>query len=73
MSKLSFIFAKARKGGLKISEFIFKEFGKEFLKDSAKFSFDFAINHSNEISKYLKTLINVLLSIAIYFFNKFKT
>lgn len=57
MSRLSFIFAKARKGGLKISEFLLKEFAKEILKESAKPIFDFAVNHTGDIAKYIKALV----------------
>jgi len=60
MRKLSKIFAKGRKGGLKIGKFLLEEFAKEFLKQSAKASFDFAINHSGEITKYVKTVISLL-------------
>lgn len=61
MSKLSAIFAKARKGGFKIAKFMLEEFAKEFLKDGAKAAFDFAVNHSGEISKYVKTAITLII------------
>ncbi|MDB5287141.1 MAG: hypothetical protein JWR05_2090 [Mucilaginibacter sp.] len=53
MGKLSLILAKARKGGIKVSIFMLKEFSKEIFKESAKEMFDFAINHSSGITKYL--------------------
>jgi hypothetical protein len=53
ISKLSQIFAKARKGGLKITAFLFKELGKEIISESAKSIFSFAMNNSGEIIKYL--------------------
>jgi len=60
MQKLSRLFAKARKAGLKTSNFIFKEFAKEFLKESAKWSFNFAINNLDKLPEYIKTITESL-------------
>lgn len=56
MKKLSGLFAKARKAGIKISNFIFKEFIKEFLKEGAKWLFNFAANNADKLPDYIKHL-----------------
>lgn len=60
MKKLSGLFAKARKGGIKISNFILKEFIKEFLKDGAQWLFNFTSNNAHKLPDYIKHLEEAL-------------
>jgi|GEM_PF-2595920 len=60
MKKLSLVFAKARKAGMKISNFILKEFIKEFLKEGAKWLFNFATNNAGKIPDYIQHLEQTL-------------
>lgn len=57
MKKLSRLFAKARKGGIKISNFILKEFTKEFLKEGAKWLFNFASSNAHKLPEYIEHLV----------------
>ena len=59
MKKLSGIFAKGRKAGLKVCKILLEEFAKEILKESTKRIFGFAIHNSGDISKYVKTIIHL--------------
>jgi len=54
--RLTKMWAKARKGGLKVSDFMFKEFTKEFLKEGAKELFNFAIKNAHKIPEYVESL-----------------
>lgn len=65
MGRLSKIWAKARKAGLKAGEFMVKEFAKEFLKEGAKALFNFAATNANKLPDYIGHLVqdnNHLLS-----------
>jgi len=64
MNKLSGLFAKARKGGIKISNFILKEFIKEFLKDGANWLFNFAVNNADKLPEYIRHLEQTIRQIS---------
>lgn len=56
MQRLSVLFAKARKGGLKLSEYLIKEFFKSFAKEAATFAFD----HMENVPQYIANAMNAI-------------
>lgn len=63
MRCLSKVFAKARKAGLKTSNYVIKEFLKQTATKSADWIFNFAVHHSNQIPKYIEQFTkNILIS-----------
>ena len=53
------IIAKARKGGLKISNFMLNEFAKEVIKEGAKTLFNYAAKHAASMPEYIDSVIQI--------------
>jgi hypothetical protein len=62
MKKFSFLLAKARKGSIKICNFILKVFFEDFIKDGAKLAFNYAINNADKIPDYIQQIQHYLLN-----------
>ena len=56
MKKLSKIIAKARKSGIKISNFILGEFIKGFIKTGGSYAFNFVINNADKLPEYIEKM-----------------
>lgn len=54
MKRLCRLWAKGRKSGLKVSEFMLKEFVEEFLKEGAKSFFNFTVKNAHKIPEYIE-------------------
>lgn len=62
MKRLSGLFAKARKSGLKVSNYVIKEFIKEVCTKGADWTFNYMVSNSEKISGYIHHLVNALSS-----------
>jgi hypothetical protein len=64
MKKFSFVLAKARKASIKVSDFILKEFVKDFLKEGAKYTFNYISKNANKLPEYIEHLTETVKKIA---------
>lgn len=60
MKKFSLVIAKARKGSMKVCNFILTEFAKEFLKEGAKFAFNYAKENAHKLPEYLNHVVETI-------------
>lgn len=60
MKKFSLVLAKARKGSVKVCDFILKEFVKEFIKDGAKFAFGYVKDNVHKLPEYIQQLSDIV-------------
>lgn len=56
MKKLSKIFAKSRKAGVKISNFVVGEFIKGFIKSGGSYAFNFVVNNADKLPEYMEKI-----------------
>lgn len=60
MKKFSLVLAKARKGSIAVCDFMLKEFAKEFLKEGAKFTFNYIKTNAHKLPEYMQHLTETL-------------
>jgi hypothetical protein len=63
MKRFSFLLAKARKGSIKVCNFILKEFAKEFIKGGAKLMFNYALKNADKLPEYIHHITETIKQI----------
>jgi len=60
MKRFSLVLAKARKGSIKLCDFILREFAKEFIKDGAKFAFGYMKDNIHKLPEYIQHFSEII-------------